>query len=891
MGDKIDIDQLVRMLETLTENFKGTAEATEEVTNSLEKQVARNSGYAKQDDGTLKKIKTQAEKRIEIEEKLNKEIEAQFGKEKVLADKRDALYKDQLRSMGYSIDANNQLIKTSVQLGFVQRQQIQSLKRSEEASNSLQKAQDDLVSNLKNGAIDLGKGMGRFVGDLAKGNTGFSTLNPLIDIVANSMGALAKAIPFVGDAAAATIKATAEGSKFIIELMDKNLKAFQELSNSGALVADGMTGVGRQLVDSGMTLEGFKKSVKENAGALASWGGTVGEGASRFSDAVGKLTKRNGSLAEAGMGLRKLGLTADDIGEQAGAFLQQEIRLGRGRQMSEKQLAEGTVQYVKELDLLQKVTGLSRQDAQRQRDELLSDSRYRASIEGMNKENQNALNTLMLTFKDPAMKRGLMDLTSGAVTTKDAGVLITAFGDTAAESIQSLKDAKPEDIPKIYDKIMRDFQESAKNNKEMFGEVYKYLEPGTMLNFATVTEIANGKYVTSMTDAVKKQKAQIEGTDKLTAQAVKAQQAMEALSLKMFELGNKMLPLASSAVETFTDALLELAQFIEDRFNIKPERQNQLPATPEAAGKERESAEKNAEEARKKREAIVEKEGRASEEAKKARIEEAKARREAERARAREETVRRQEERKKGPTGRREEPPTTTPTTPTTPSDVMKLIKFQGDALGNKEHFDGLNADVRSKFMEMIAEYNKPVQVNAAYRSLDEQSKLWKEGTEVPGNPDIRMRKGLPVARPGTSKHESGKAIDLNSTDVDALDRSGLLSTYGFKRLNGDPPHIEMARFGAEFDGPQSGYPVMLHGPEIAIPKPEFEMLKQTMNSVTKNSLASAMPAPTARAGTNDAVTALKSLHGIMSDKFDQMINVMERSNDLQSRLLNNSMI
>lgn len=888
MGDKIDIDQLVRMLETLTENFRGTAEASEEVTNSLEKQVARNAGYAKQDDGTLKKIKTQTDKRIELEEKLNKEIEAQFGKEKVLADKRDALYKDQLKSMGYSIDANNQLIKTSIQLGFVQRQQIQSLKRSEEASNSLQKAQDDLVSNLKNGAIDLGKGMGRFVGDLAKGNTGFSTLNPLIDIVANSMGALAKAIPFVGDAAAATIKATAEGSKFIIDLMDKNLKAFQELSNSGALVSDGLTGVGRQLVDSGMTLEGFKKSVKENAGALASWGGTVGEGASRFSDAVGKLTKRNGSLAEAGMGLRKLGLTADDIGEQAGAFLQQEIRLGRGRQMTEKQLAEGTVQYVKELDLLQKVTGLSRQDAQRQRDELLSDSRYRASIDGMNKENQNALNALMLTFKDPAMKRGLMDLTSGAVTTKDAGVLITAFGDTAAESIQSLKDAKPEDIPKVYDKIMRDFQESAKNNKEMFGEVYKYLEPGTMLNAATVFDIANGKYVTSMTEAVKKQKAQIESTDKLTAQAVKAQQSMEALSLKMFELGNKMLPLASDAVATFTDALLELAQFIEDRFNIKPERPNALPATPQAATEERQSAEKNAEEARKKREAIVEKEGRASEEAKKARMEEAKARREAERARAREETVKRQDDRKKGVTGRRDEPPSTTPTTP---NDVMKLIKFQGDSLGNKEHFDGLNVDVRSKFMEMIAEYNKPVQVNAAFRSLDEQSKLWKEGTDVPGNPDIRMRNGLPVARPGTSKHESGRALDLNTTDVNALDKEGLLSTYGFKRLNGDPPHIEMAKFGGMFDGPDSGYPVMLHGQEAVIPTPQFDAIKDMMSSVSKSSLAGAMPAAATGAGGVDSVSALKSLHGIMSDKFDQMINVMERSNDLQSRLLNNSMI
>jgi hypothetical protein len=65
------------------------------------------------------------------------------------------------------------------------------------------------------------------------------------------------------------------------------------------------------------------------------------------------------------------------------------------------------------------------------------------------------------------------------------------------------------------------------------------------------------------------------------------------------------------------------------------------------------------------------------------------------------------------------------------------------------------------------------------------------------------------------------------------------------------------------------------------------------MNSVTKRSLAGAMPAAgsVAVAGGVDTVTALKSLHGIMSDKFDQMILVMERSAEIQTRLLNNSMI
>ena len=58
-----------------------------------------------------------------------------------------------------------------------------------------------------------------------------------------------------------------------------------------------------------------------------------------------------------------------------------------------------------------------------------------------------------------------------------------------------------------------------------------------------------------------------------------------------------------------------------------------------------------------------------------------------------------------------------------------------------------------------------------------------------------------------------------------------------------------------------------------------------------KNSLSSVMPTDKERAGGTDSITALKSLHSIMSDKFDQMITVMERSADIQARLLNNSMV
>ena len=924
MGNNIDIDTLLKALEAITEKLTGFVDTTQVTDDELRKRnenlaksVAKEAGYARAQDGTLIKLHDQALQRVELEKKLNKEIDAQFGVGKALAAKREALYKEQLRSMNYVIDANNQLIKTTTQLGFMQRQQLSSLKRSEEATSNLHKAQDDLVVNLKRGTGDLGKGMGRFAVDLAKGNTSFATLNPLIDIVTNSMAALAKAIPFVGEGAAAGIKAAAEASKFVIDLMDKNLKAFQELSNSGALVSDGMTGVGRQLIASGMTLEGFKKIVKENGQTFASFGGTVGKGAGMFADGVGMLTKKNGALSQAGLGLRALGLTADDIGENAAAFLEQEIRLGRGRQMTDKQLAEGTVRYTKELDLLQKVTGLSRQEIQKQQDALMSDSRYRATREEMLANGQEAgakaLDKLTMLFNDPTMKQGIKDLASGGVASEQSGKLVQVFGSSLQEGIEQLKESRPEDIPKVWDSLMKTMQEATGDYVDNFRGAAKYLDPEIMGNFATYQDIANGKYRGSMEEAAKIQADQTEKTDKLTKSTVSAQQSMEALSLKMFELGNDMLPYASDAVAKFADSLNELADFIKNKFGLGD---GTKIATEAEATKRVESAKKKLESAKQR----GDKEG------------ESTAQREVNAATNAQDLadIARNRLRKMPPPGTRSmapigEPPkpgpgvkvaSLSPFLPATQGsarkadyamesanspapavkavDVMKLIKFQGDKLGTKSHFDALSPTARDKFTEMIAAYNKPVQVNSAMRDPVEQQKLWDAATPDPNNPNKRLNAyGNPVAPPGSSRHESGKALDLNTSDVEALDAGGFLKTFGFKRLADDPPHIEMARLGGVFNGPDSGYPVMLHGTEAVLPSVQLEEVKSMMGSVSKTSLGSELPSITNNTSTNndDTLNALRDLYDVMADKLDTVIDKLASGNDIQDKLLRNSMV
>ena len=103
-----------------------------------------------------------------------------------------------------------------------------------------------------------------------------------------------------------------------------------------------------------------------------------------------------------------------------------------------------------------------------------------------------------------------------------------------------------------------------------------------------------------------------------------------------------------------------------------------------------------------------------------------------------------------------------------------------------------LNPTMLKNFKGMVEEYGtltgKRVQVNAGFRSYDEQKALYdKDPTKA--------------ARPGTSLHEYGLAIDINSKDADELDQLGLMKKYGFTRpVGGEPWHLEPAGVSINVD-------------------------------------------------------------------------------------------
>lgn len=106
----------------------------------------------------------------------------------------------------------------------------------------------------------------------------------------------------------------------------------------------------------------------------------------------------------------------------------------------------------------------------------------------------------------------------------------------------------------------------------------------------------------------------------------------------------------------------------------------------------------------------------------------------------------------------------------------------------NSVNMSGLNSKFKQAFFTMVGDWvqnqgGTQVKVASAFRTRAEQEQLWiKYG-----------RNTKRVARPGTSRHESGFAIDIDRDSAGKMESTGLFKKYGFHRpLSNEPWHVEL---------------------------------------------------------------------------------------------------
>jgi hypothetical protein len=671
----------------------------------------------------------------------------------------------------------------------------QEMERLRNAVQGANEAVEDSTTGFKaagkafqDGSVEYAKAMGSFAKNLGKGDTSFSQLNSIVDVASNALAGMAKAIPFAGEAIAAGVKATGEASKFIIDQLQTTTKAFNDLGQVGALTAKGMTGLQQQFKTSGMSMDGFKKVVTDNAGTLARFGGVVGDGADKFTQAVGQIVD-----SDAGTELRKLGFSADQIGQTAAGFLKQQTLLGKQNQLTQDQLRNGSVAYARELDELAKLTGANREQLEKQQQDALRESKFLASqlaLEDAGKKKEaQAIRDYTSTIADaaPDTAKGLRDLATGTTTSAEA-IKVSAATNGEAQAIQQrLNTGQIDAITAVHQ-----LQEALKSNRSSLIEAGRVIDdsasPYTKLSESVAVMGLQfddeGKVRRKLEETTK---GQINKTDLLTDQTIKAQVNLEQMSRQIQSLGFTLMPAAATAIEKFTGALNQFLGFVAEKTGaeipgIKKQNAKQAPSSGLVGAAKGAAAYGTAGAAV----GTVIAPGLGS---------------------AIGAGVGAVVGGVAGYFGQANFPGGAA-SGDLKPEDLLVF----GNNTGDRQHFDQLEQNFKDKVLAAADQYYKAtgqkLKINSAFRSFEEQKKAYDDYTSG--------RSRLPAAPPGSSNHEQGKGVDIqNYMDPQALQALNAQSLYN--NVPGDPVHFSMA-YGGIVSGPKSGYQGMLHGDEAVVP-------------------------------------------------------------------------
>lgn len=450
--------------------------------------------------------------------------------------------------------------------------EVQTLGRvSTETADELAKAggaAGNFQNAMKKGSVDVGRGMKSFTASVAKGETSFDTLIPIVEAAGGAFSGLIGSVPMVGQGFKKLGETATEVAKFLVTRLGQTVGAFQDVSRAGSLSAGGLEAFAKQAFDTRLGLQGFSKVVTANSVALTRLSGTAFDGATLFGDAVKILSDPDSDM---GMAMRRLGFTAEEIGEVTANFVARQTRLGRAQTMTELQLARATRQYSSELDQLTKLTGLSRQEAQAQQDQMLSETRFRARYQQLINENRieeaQALRDFVISVgaTSPQLAAGIKDLfASGGIPITDAGKQLFQLAGGEINSILQDILAGNLETGAANERLRGAMDANVNSLLDLAGKVP---EGSTFLleSFASVIDFVNNSELTGeAAERAKQNREKLETSlDKAGEAAVKAQANLEDMNAAIGRLTLTGLPAAATAIKSFTDLATAAANDME----------------------------------------------------------------------------------------------------------------------------------------------------------------------------------------------------------------------------------------------------------------------------------------------------------------------------------------
>lgn len=189
--------------------------------------------------------------------------------------------------------------------------------------------------------------------------------------------------------------------------------------------------------------------------------------------------------------------------------------------------------------------------------------------------------------------------------------------------------------------------------------------------------------------------------------------------------------------------------------------------------------------------------------------------------------------------------PPAPPATPAAPpqgqqsQSILDLFNF-GPRSGQPANVALLESGFRDRVIKAAEIYKnltdgkQRLTVNSAFRTREDQQRLYDSATIDPLT-GKRTLNGRPVAPPGNSDHERGRAIDLQQGAANDPKALAALRDAGLRRpFANDDVHFT-ARYGRLTSGPLGGYRATLHGNEVVIPLSNGTTIPLDMTPLIRN--------------------------------------------------------
>ncbi len=251
----------------------------------------------------------------------------------------------------------------------------------------------------------------------------FAGMNNSISSAASSL----KVIPVVGGMLSGVFGAVATAA-------EGSYKAFQQSASVGANFGGSIHGMIDGATKAGLTFDQFSGIIARNGQSLALLGGSSTEGAKRLST-LGKEIRLSGVSDQ----LNRLGYGTEEINEAMAVYSGRLALTGHLQGATNKDLVSGTGNYLKNLDALSKLTGLSKKDLQSKQEEMMRDSQMRVAMSKLNKEDAEGLRATMTRV--PAAFSGLKEIAAtGVATTEEGRKIYGAMPKTAAAAAKMNKE-------------------------------------------------------------------------------------------------------------------------------------------------------------------------------------------------------------------------------------------------------------------------------------------------------------------------------------------------------------------------------------------------------------------------------------------------------------------